>query len=90
MPSDLSQNPYASQSSSLPTERVNSTIPRDTSGRTWDYPSPQQFYNALLRKGWETPEEHIETMVDIHNFLNEAAWNEVLKWEKRIDPRRAS
>lgn len=68
---------------------MNSSIPRDHSGRTWEYPSPQQFYNALVRKGWETPEEHIETMVEIHNFLNEAAWNEVLKWEKRADPRRA-
>ncbi len=44
---------------------------------------PQQFYNALVRKGWETPEEHVETMVEIHNFLNEEAWEEVLKWEKR-------
>lgn len=49
----------------------------------WEYPSPQQFYNALVRKGWETPEEHIETMVLIHNFLNERAWLEVLEWEKR-------
>lgn len=50
--------------------------------RTWDYPSPQQFYNALVRKGWETPEEHVQTMVDIHNWLNEQAWGEVLKWER--------
>ncbi|PWN49542.1 hypothetical protein IE53DRAFT_388230 [Violaceomyces palustris] len=49
----------------------------------WEYPSPQQFYNALVRKGWETPEEHVETMVLIHNFLNERAWLEVLEWEKR-------
>ena len=48
----------------------------------WEYPSPQQFYNALVRKGWETPEEHVETMVLIHNFLNEQAWMEVLEWEK--------
>jgi cytochrome c heme-lyase len=89
MPPDLAQTPHFSQSSTLPTERIVSSIPRDHSGTTWEYPSPQQFYNALVRKGWETPEEHVETMVDIHNFLNEAAWNEVLKWEKRIDPRRA-
>jgi hypothetical protein len=25
----------------------------------------------------------VETMVEIHNFLNEEAWGEVLKWEKR-------
>lgn len=48
----------------------------------WEYPSPQQFYNALKRKGWETNEEDVPTMVDIHNFLNEACWQEVMKWEK--------
>jgi len=37
-----------------------------------------------VRKGWETPEEHVETMVEIHNFLNEEAWQEVMKWEKRL------
>ncbi|KAF8515066.1 cytochrome c/c1 heme lyase-domain-containing protein [Gautieria morchelliformis] len=89
MPSDLSEVPQPSQSSSLPTTRTTSSIPRDHSGKTWEYPSPQQFHNALVRKGWETPEEHVETMVEIHNFLNEAAWNEVLRWERRMDPRRA-
>jgi len=49
----------------------------------WEYPSPQQFYNALMRKGWDTPEEHVEAMVAIHNRLNEDAWSEILKWESR-------
>lgn len=82
---ELQQHPISqNQAASLSTERVSSSIPRDPHS-TWDYPSPQQFYNALVRKGWETPEEHVDTMVDIHNFLNEQAWNEVLKWEKRVD-----
>lgn len=81
---ELAQTPAVNQTIELPTSRVESSIPRDTSAK-WEYPSPQQFYNALVRKGWETPEEHIETMVDIHNFLNEQAWQEVLKWEKRAD-----
>lgn len=85
MPS-LSQAPAASQSIALPTERTASSIPRTSDvGGVWEYPSPQQFYNALVRKGWETPEEHVETMVHIHNFLNERAWDEVMKWEKRRD-----
>lgn len=50
----------------------------------WEYPSPQQFYNALLRKGWNMPEGQIECMVYIHNKLNEDAWNEVLQWESRF------
>jgi cytochrome c heme-lyase len=80
----LSQAPTANQSIALPTDREESSIPRDESGK-WEYPSPQQFYNALVRKGWETPEEHVEVMVQIHNFLNERAWDEVLRWEKRAD-----
>ncbi|GAA6012304.1 hypothetical protein JCM11491_007087 [Sporobolomyces phaffii] len=51
----------------------------------WEYPSPQQFYNALVRKGWETPEESVEMMVNIHNWLNEEAWSQVRKWEERHD-----
>ena len=84
---ELSQAPAIHQSAELPTERVESSIPRSPSpegdGGKWEYPSPQQFYNALARKGMEAPEEHIETMVNIHNFLNEEAWGEVLKWEER-------
>ncbi|KIY51926.1 cytochrome c heme lyase [Fistulina hepatica ATCC 64428] len=82
----LSQAPAFTQSTNLPTERTISSIPRDKTGSRWEYPSPQQFYNALVRKGWETPEEHVGTMVDIHNFLNEQAWEEVLKWERRSSP----
>ena len=80
---DLSQHPSWSQTSDLPTEREVSSIPRSVDGTKWEYPSPQQFYNALVRKGWETPEEHVEMMVQIHNFLNEKAWDEVLNWEQR-------
>ncbi|KAF8141595.1 cytochrome c/c1 heme-lyase [Boletus edulis] len=85
MPS-LPQTPL-DNSHQLPTERALSSIPRSVdAGRNeaWEYPSPQQFYNALVRKGWETPVEHVETMVEIHNFLNERAWGEVLQWEKRV------
>jgi hypothetical protein len=82
---ELQQHSISSnQSTSLPTERVVSTIPRDERAK-WEYPSPQQFYNALVRKGWETPEQHVETMVEIHNFLNEQAWNEVVRWEERVN-----
>jgi cytochrome c heme-lyase len=80
----LTQERAPSQTVDLPIERTVSSIPRDTAG-TWEYPSPQQFYNALVRKGWETPEKEIETMVQIHNFLNEKAWEEVQKWEAQVN-----
>lgn len=88
----LSQSPAPSQKAQLPVERTESTIPRTPSPdgesalEKWEYPSPQQFYNALVRKGWETPEESVETMVEIHNFLNEMAWKEVVKWETESHP----
>ncbi|KIK61696.1 hypothetical protein GYMLUDRAFT_165836 [Collybiopsis luxurians FD-317 M1] len=84
----LSQGRAPNQTLDLPTNRTESSILRDTTTK-WEYPSPQQFYNALVRKGWETPEEHVETMVQIHNFLNEQAWQEVLKWEKRASDNTA-
>ncbi|TFK51642.1 cytochrome c and c1 heme-lyase [Heliocybe sulcata] len=79
----LSQSQAPDQAIALPTDRTLSSIPRaDQAAAKWEYPSPQQFYNALVRKGWETPEEHVQTMVHIHNFLNERAWDEVLRWER--------
>lgn len=78
----LSQAPAHGQSLALATAREESSIPRDDASK-WEYPSPQQFYNALVRKGWETPEEHVDTMVQIHNFLNEQAWEEIRKWENK-------
>jgi cytochrome c heme-lyase len=67
---------------SLPTDRERSSIPRhDAAGSNWLYPSPRMFYNALLRKGHETRPEDIQVMVDVHNYLNEQVWQEILKWE---------
>lgn len=72
------------QTVDLPTDRTFSSIPRGetTQEGVWEYPSPQQMYNAMLRKGGgEIPEDAVESMVDVHNFLNEGAWDEILKWE---------
>ncbi|KAK1922634.1 putative pyruvate carboxylase isoform [Papiliotrema laurentii] len=90
IPKELSAVKQPGQTMDLPTDRTASSIPRpkdaqgQDEGDVWDYPSPQQFYNALVRKGWETPEESIETVVAIHNWLNEVAWEEVMKWERRV------
>jgi cytochrome c heme-lyase len=43
------------------------------------------MYNAMLRKGYsDTPVEDVESMVAVHNFLNEGAWAEILEWERRF------
>ena len=60
------------QATDLPTERTESSTPRDSAGN-WEYPSPQQFHNALVRKGFPSPENENETMAQIYIFLNEKA-----------------
>ncbi|KAI0477552.1 cytochrome c/c1 heme-lyase [Xylariaceae sp. FL0804] len=82
---DLSQAPAPNQSHALPTSREPSTIPRGDGAGNWEYPSPQQMYNALLRKGYaDTDVTAVESMVGVHNFLNEGAWAEIMAWEKRF------
>lgn len=82
---DLSQSPAPNQKLALPTSREESTIPRGSGDGTWEYPSPQQMYNALLRKGYtDTDVTAVESMVSVHNFLNEGAWAEIVGWEQRF------
>lgn len=43
------------------------------------------MYNAMLRKGYtDTPADAVESMVAVHNFLNEGAWAEIMGWERRF------
>lgn len=82
---DLSQKPAPNQEFALPTSRDESTIPKGSGDGNWEYPSPQQMYNALLRKGYtDTDITAVEGMVSVHNFLNEGAWQEILGWEQRF------
>ncbi|KAM7537318.1 hypothetical protein Aperf_G00000072392 [Anoplocephala perfoliata] len=84
------QNPSPGQPFSLSTDRVVSSIPKAVvnkdEGPNWVYPSPQMFWNAMLRKGWRWRDDQISAedmnnVVNIHNANNEAAWAEILKWE---------
>ncbi|KAF7542217.1 hypothetical protein G7Z17_g11779 [Cylindrodendrum hubeiense] len=82
---DLSQKPAPNQKYDLPTDRDESTIPKGSGDGNWEYPSPQQMYNALLRKGHtDTDITAVEGMVSVHNYLNEGAWMEIIEWEKRF------
>ena len=85
MPSTISQSRSTNQKIALPTSRTTSSIPRGDTETNWEYPSPQQMYNAMLRKGHDdTPEDAVESMVAVHNFLNEGAWAEIEGWEARF------
>jgi cytochrome c heme-lyase len=52
----------------------------------WVYPSEQQVFNAMKRKGWEgVEEESIPSFLQIHNTVNEKSWQELKKWESSND-----
>lgn len=80
------QRPAPDQPFPLSLERKTSTIPKAGTDETWVYPSPQMFWNAMLRKGWRWKEASLspgdmENIIKIHNANNEQAWQEILKWE---------
>ncbi|KAJ5180744.1 hypothetical protein N7492_003954 [Penicillium capsulatum] len=81
--SSISQERAPDQTVDLPVDRELSSIPRGSNEGNWEYPSPQQMYNAMLRKGHtDTPQDAVESMVAVHNFLNEGAWAEITGWER--------
>lgn len=89
MPATPAQVPWEGQRVPLPTSRVQSNIPKGgTNEETWNYPSPQMFFNAMRRKGKGdgVREEDIGVAVAVHNNTNERAWKQVLQWEnQRVD-----
>jgi len=46
MPLAPNQQPFPGQRVLLATERVKSSIPKGGTDATWEYPSPQMFYNG--------------------------------------------
>lgn len=83
----LPQSPISdAQAVVLPVDREMSTIPKSKDGARWEYPSAQQLYNAMVRKGYSQSGEHVESMLSVHNFLNEGAWQEILDWESKAAP----
>lgn len=95
------QAPLSDQKIPLSTQRVISSIPRadelrpEEEGKSaphqpesnpqWVYPSEQQFYAAMRRKGWQGVDERtIPAVVRIHNAVNERGWSEVQQWEREL------
>jgi len=85
------QTPQPDQRIPLNTHRQVSSIPRgdlaphhqhDETLQKWVYPSEQQLYNAMRRKGWQNvPEDSIPTVLQIHNHINERTWKQIQMWE---------
>jgi len=90
----LPQEMMPDQTQELSTERSISTIPKgditpahqSKEVDKWIYPSEQQYYTAMRKKGWSPMEQDIPATLAIHNVVNEKGWTEVLRWEKDRDP----
>lgn len=86
-PNLVNINAYKSM---LSTHRVTSTIPRSEfepqhqTGRSsrWEYPSEDMYFKAMERKGWKPDPKEMQTIVAIHNAINEETWQQILCWEK--------
>ena len=69
-------------------DTVETTTPRvplhqhGESETKWVYPSEQQLYNAMKKKGWSNiPEESVPVVLKIHNAVNEGTWQKICQWE---------
>ncbi|QDZ24646.1 cytochrome c heme lyase [Chloropicon primus] len=83
MPLEANQQPSVGQRKALSISREKSSIPKGGTQSTWQYPSPQMFFNALNRKGKAdgVDEEDMENVVFFHNGMNERTWELVKRWE---------
>ncbi|KAJ2904819.1 Cytochrome c1 heme lyase, partial [Coemansia aciculifera] len=72
---------YAASPSECPALDNNTNTNADDDDR-WVYPSEQMFFNAMKRKNWSPTEADMQTVVPIHNAVNERCWRHILEWEK--------
>ena len=91
------QTPHPDQVIPLSTHRVVSSIPKGSEegvphhqggreeDKNWVYPSEQQFYNAVRKKGWQGVDAAtMPLVVRIHNEVNERGWSDVCRWEREL------
>jgi hypothetical protein len=70
MPVSARQGMAPGQKNAISTSRQTSTIPKSGAGGTWVYPSPQMFYNSLVRRdqnamGMTKRKERKKTLHDV-------------------------
>lgn len=85
------QSVDASQKETLSKSRVVSSIPKLEGSplpghqpegvAKWVYPSEQQYYNAMKRKGFHPAVSDVPVILTIHNVVNEKGWSQVIEWE---------
>jgi cytochrome c heme-lyase len=77
----LPQTPVGDESIPLSRQREVSSIPKADEAGNWVYPSPQQFYHAILRRKKEAEAEAMDAVVFAHNVTNERTWEHIMEWE---------
>ena len=80
----ISSIPRADEEEDASTENKSIPAHQPVNSQRWQYPSEQQFYNAMLKKGYRPPVQSIPSVLQIHNAVNERSWLQVCKWEKEI------
>jgi hypothetical protein len=83
------QDRQVGQKVQLSTERAVSSIPmgdfspahQPKDSKQWVYPSEQQYYNAIKRKGYRVSETEVPSVLYVHNNVNEQGWTKVKEWE---------
>jgi cytochrome c heme-lyase len=68
-----------SKSSILKSDYTPSHQPGDE--KVWVYPSEQQYFNAMKRKGYNPQESDVPVILTIHNMVNEQGWSKIREWE---------
>ncbi|KAK2195214.1 Holocytochrome c-c1 synthase [Babesia duncani] len=80
---NLPNVPLNTAGANLDTDTQVSSIPRADRNENWRYPSPMQFYNALVLKKKTNKQEaqYIKEAVRAHNAVNEKSWEKIKSWE---------
>ncbi|OQO02932.1 hypothetical protein B0A48_11215 [Cryoendolithus antarcticus] len=67
----------------LPPANSEADSGQDSASGNWIYPSQEMFFAAMKRKGHEANPADMNSIVPIHNAVNERAWTEIKNWERR-------
>ncbi|CAN0019283.1 unnamed protein product [Ectocarpus fasciculatus] len=70
------------QRSSIPKAEFNPDHQPQKEAEKWVYPSEQQYYNAIKRKGYKASAADMPSTLAIHNAVNEKGWQMVQEWER--------
>ena len=65
-----------------PSPATTTTKTPHQAATTWVYPSEQQYYNAIKRKGYKASATDMPSTLAIHNAVNEKGWEMIKDWER--------